>query len=364
MGRTTRLGIIGFGLIGRRHAQAIALEASEKQNENPKTELVAVVEPDPTHTDPAGFPGVNWHSTIEELFDANEVDGVVLSTPTRLHATQALTCIENNCPVLIEKPIAVTSAEAEAVVKAANSANVPLLVGHHRRYNSIVVAAKTAIERGEIGTVRAVTASCWFYKPDSYFDEADWRKQHGAGPISVNLSHDIDLLRYFCGDVVSVQAQARKSVRGYENEDVAGALLEFKSGAIATITVSDAIASPWSWEMTSGENPAYPHTDQNCYLIGGSEGSLSIPDLRIWKHDDHPDWWRPISASAVDVEACDPIRRQIQHFTNVVSGQEPPVVSGMEGLKTLQVIEAIQNAARHQTTIKIADYENSLVSAA
>jgi len=64
------------------------------------------------------------------------------------------------------------------------------------------------------------------------------------------------------GDVVQVQANATQSLRGFENEDVAAAVLKFKSGAVATITVSDAIVAPWSWELTAGENPAYPQTSQ------------------------------------------------------------------------------------------------------
>ena len=93
----------------------------------------------------------------------------------------------------------------------------------------------------------------------------------------MNLAHDIDLLRHLCGEIDFVQAQTVKSIRGFENEDVAGALLRFRNGAIGTISVSDSIVSPWSWEMTSKENPVYPPTSESCYFIGGSHGSLSIP---------------------------------------------------------------------------------------
>ena len=76
-------------------------------------------------------------------------------------------------------------------------------------------------------------ATCWFYKPDHYFNSAPWRKQKGAGPIYVNLIHDIDLLRYFCGDVRSVFAYGVPSKRGYENEDVASILLKFENDITA-----------------------------------------------------------------------------------------------------------------------------------
>ena len=78
----------------------------------------------------------------------------------------------------------------------------------------MVKTAKSAIESGAIGDVRAVQATCWFYKPDYYFDVAPWRTKKGAGPISVNLVHDVDLLRHFCGEVKSVRAISVPSKRG------------------------------------------------------------------------------------------------------------------------------------------------------
>ena len=214
-------------------------------------------------------------------------------------------------------------------------------MGHHRRHNGMVQAAKHALSAGAIGDIRAIQATCWFYKPDHYFDVAPWRTQKGAGPISVNLVHDVDLLRHFCGEVASVLAVAVPSRRGFENEDLATAVLKFRSGAIATISVSDSIVAPWSWELTARENPAYPATSESCYLIGGSEGGMSLPDLRVWRHDEAPDWWTPISAKNLTCNMDDPLAVQMAHFAAVIADREAPLVSGWEGLKSLEVVEAI-----------------------
>ncbi|MGI9490331.1 MAG: Gfo/Idh/MocA family protein [Geminicoccaceae bacterium] len=112
----------------------------------------------------------------------------------------------------------------------------------------------------------------------------------------VNLVHDVDLIRYLCGEVTDVQAQATPSARGYENEQVAAAVLRFENGAIGTITVADSVVSPWSWELISGEYPVYPRTAESCYLLGGSRGSISVPDLKLWTHRGERSWWKPISA--------------------------------------------------------------------
>ncbi len=340
-----KLVVVGAGLVGKRHIDAIAASR--------EAVLAAIVEPSPQVANYAATIGVPLFESLEDLFAQMTPDGVILATPTPLHVSQGLTCIENNCPVLVEKPLSTTAADAELLTSTATQKNVPILVGHHRRHNPLIQEAARIVHSGEIGEVRAVQVTCWFYKPDDYFDAAPWRKQIGAGPISVNLVHDVDLIRYFCGEVVSVHAVACPSRRGFENEDVAGAILTFQNGAVGTITVSDSIVSPWSWELTSAEYPIYPVTDRSCYLIGGSDGSLSVPDLAVWKHAETKSWWSPIAAHKARIEASDPLLNQINHFAEVIRGTTEPLVSGQEGLRTLQVIEAIQTSAATGKTVHL-----------
>ncbi|CTQ59640.1 Gfo/Idh/MocA family protein [Roseibium album] len=353
MNSSLRLAISGLGLVGKRHADAIVQVQG--------VELAAAVDPQESGRMAARERGVDCFETIDALLDSIEVDGVVLATPTPLHVDQASACVERGCPVLVEKPIGTSSREAHALVALALQEGTPLLVGHHRRYNPLIQRAKDAIEDGLIGDIRAVHGTCWFYKPDQYFDEAPWRKRSGAGPISVNLVHDIDLLRYLCGEIVAVQAISAASARGFENEDVASALLEFGNGAVGSFTVSDSIVAPWSWEFTARENPKYAPTAEHCYKIGGSEGSLSLPDLRIWSHNDRQrDWWTPISATSLVRDASDPLVNQIRHFCDVIAGSAEPIVSGAEGVKTLQVIEAIQVSAQTCRRIEIPPFEATI----
>ena len=341
-----RIAIVGFGLIGRRHAEVV--------RRAPELALAAVVERDQESHAAAAALGASVYSSLPDMIEAEAPDGIVLATPTPLHIDQGLTCIDAGRPVLIEKPVAVTSKDARVLIEAANSAGVPLLVGHHRRYNGTVRAAKAAIDSGAVGDIRAVQATCWFYKPDHYFEKAPWRRQKGAGPISVNLVHDVDLLRHFCGEVDAVQAVAVPSRRGFENEDLATAVLRFASGAIATISVSDSIVAPWSWELTARENQVYPATSESCYLIGGSEGGLSLPDLRVWRHDGDPDWWTPISARTLTCRMEGPLAAQMAHFARVISGEEAPLVPGMEGLKSLEAVEAVALSANTGRDVKVA----------
>jgi len=339
MGQPKRIAVVGAGLVGQRHIAAISQVDG--------VEMVAVVEPGPSDQTVPVF------ATLDQMFAAVDVDGVILSTPTLLHVEGGMACVERGVPVLIEKPLAASADEAQELIDRARKKDVPILVGHHRRHNPIIQKTAQLIKDGAIGQVRAAQVTCWFYKPDDYFDVAPWRKKAGAGPISVNLVHDVDLMRYFLGEVVTVQAQTAPSLRGFENEDLAAAVLRFESGAVCTITVSDSIVSPWSWELTSREYPIYPATNESCYLIGGSDGALSIPDMRLWQHEGGTSWWNPIKATAMPVSTSDPLINQIAHFKDVITGAAMPLVTGEEGLKTLRVVEAIQAAARSQSLVQL-----------
>ncbi|WP_120632060.1 Gfo/Idh/MocA family protein [Ruegeria sp. EL01] len=340
MSKSVKLAVVGAGLVGQRHIAAIAHVTGAK--------LVAVVEPCG-----GDFGDVRLASDIEELFLTTRVDGVILSTPTPMHLDGAQACLGRSVPVLIEKPLAASVEQAQKIVQASAAARTPVLVGHHRRHNPMIQKAASLIQSGAIGDVRAAQATCWFYKPNDYFEAALWRTKTGAGPISVNLVHDVDLMRHLCGEVVSVQAQLAPSRRGHENEDLAAAVLRFANGALCTISVSDSIVAPWSWELTAAEYPIYPVTDQSCYHIGGSDGSLSIPDMRLWRHDGDKSWWNAITATTMPRPASDPLINQIAHFADVIRGKETPLVTAEEGLRTMQVVEAIQTAATTQSTVQI-----------
>ena len=345
MAKVAKLVLAGAGLVGRRHADVIA------RLDN--VELAAVVDPSDAARAFASERAYDWFASLSEMFIKLKPDGVILATPTPLHVQQGLECVEQQCAVLVEKPLATHASEAEDLVKRAELGDVPLLVGHHRRHNPLIQRAHDLICAGEIGEVRAINATCWFYKPDSYFDAAPWRKQKGAGPISVNMVHDIDLIRYLCGEINSVHAQSRPSSRGFENEELAAALLSFENGAVGTISVADSIVSPWSWELTARENPVYPATAESSYLIGGSRGSLSVPNLKLWQHKDQPDWWNPMCSSSITCENSDPLENQILHFLAVISRQQKPLVSGVEGLRSLRVVEAIQQSAQTRRTVHL-----------
>lgn len=328
--------VVGAGLIGRRHIAAIAQADGAR--------VSAIVDPDPAAREHAGRLDLPWFDNLEDAIDAGDVDAVVLATPNRMHVTGGTTCIEAGLPVLVEKPLDADVAAARRLVEAAEAASVPLLTGHHRRHNPLIAATKTAIESGALGRIVSAHAMFWLMKPDDYFD-TEWRRQPGAGPVFVNLIHDLDLMRHLVGEVTAVQAAHSNAIRGHAVEESCVIAFEFENGALGTANVSDTIVAPWSWEMTAGENPAYPQTHESCYQIGGTHGALDLPSGRVWSHPAERSWWEPIQARVTPRPAGDPLVLQAEHFARVVRDGEPPLVSGREGLKTLELIEAITRAA-------------------
>lgn len=335
------LGLVGAGLIGRRHAEAARISARGR--------IAAVADPAPGAQRIAAAHGARWFPDLDAMLAAGGLaagglEGVILATPTGLHESGAMACLAAGLPVLVEKPICADAAAAARLVAAAEQAAIPLSIGHHRRCNPLIAQAKSLIDAGRLGRIASVQATCWLRKHDAYF-APDWRRAPGAGPVLTNLIHDVDLLLHLCGPVVSVAAMTSSAMRGHAVEDGAVILLRFESGALGTVSVSDAAAAPWSWELTAAENPAYPATDRSCYLIGGTEGSLSLPDLSLWRHSGPEGWWSPIAAERFPAGRDDPLPIQIDRFVASFRDGAAPACSGAEGLAALRVLEAALHAA-------------------
>jgi predicted dehydrogenase len=344
----TKVAVAGAGYIGLAHMGVARTSAT--------VELSAVVDPSPAakaHADAAGVP---LYANLAELFARSKPDGVVLATPNPLHVPHALECIAAGVPMLLEKPIAQTVAEAERLVKAADEAGARILIGHHRAHSPIMAKARQVVDSGVLGRLVAVTGTAMFLKPDHYFADAPWRREPGAGPILLNMIHEVHNLRMLAGDIVAVQAFTSHAVRGFAVEDTVAISLRFANGALGSFLLSDTAASPKSWEQTSQENKAYPsYDDQDCYVIAGTDGSLAIPTMRLHTYPRAEDrsWWKPFEVGTVGMVRDDPIKHQMEHFGAVVRGEAAPLVSARDGLANLRVTEAIVAAAKSGTTIEL-----------
>lgn len=342
----TRIALIGAGLIGKRHLQVLLGD--------PAYAVAAIADPAPAAEALAKEKGVPWFADYRRMLDEARPQGAIVATPNQLHVVAGSACIARKVPVLVEKPIADSVRGAVELAEAGKRANVPLLTGHHRRHNPIMRAAAEAIRAGAVGRVTAVVAMWLSRKPDEYYN-VEWRRQPGGGTVLINGIHDIDCLRMLCGEIDTIQSFAANRARGFPVEDTAVAAIRFTSGALGTLAVSDAVSTPWNWEWGSRENPFYPHEGQNCFLIAGTRGSLSVPNLEHWWHEPGQGWGDPLTRRRIPVKPADAYVEQMRNFAAVIHGKDQPVVSGEDGARTLAATVAITESATLGRPVRIDD---------
>ena len=293
------------------------------------------------------------YSNISELLNSKTIDAVVIATPNQLHEKHTVSFLKKKIPVLLEKPISDNIQSAKKIITNANKSKTPLLIGYHRRHNSLISKVKEIIKKGKLGYIVSANVLCWFYKHKTYYKEK-WRVSKGGGPLNINLVHDIDMLCYLLGSIKYVQAFTTNKTRKFRVEDTAAISLIFNSGALCTLNLSDTIVAPWSYELTAGENPAYPITNQSAYMIGGTKGSLQFPNLKYWFYKKERSWWNKIYVTEDKNKKDDnTLVNQINHFADIVSKKVKPKVNGDDGLISLKIFEAIMKSAKTGKKVKV-----------
>ncbi len=274
----------------------------------------------------------------------------------------ALELIAAGIPVLVEKPVSTTIKDGKRLIEAAQEKNVKVLVGHHRRFNPYLIAAKKEVEGGSLGKIIAVQGAWAMKKPDSYFGGlGEWRRgQSGGGTVLINLIHEIDLLQYLLGPITLVSALETIKTRGFEAEEGAAITMRFKSGVVGTFVLSDSVPSPWNFESGTGENPTIPHAEKEAgaggfYRIMGTEGSLSVPDLNVWSNQS---WLDSLQIKDLEVEKEKvPFDLQIQHLYEVVREGKQPSYSAEMALSAMVVCEAIKRSMKSGEAVEIDGFD-------
>ena len=331
-----RIAVVGAGAMGRNHIRFVV--------EEPACELVAIADAFEGARETADKAGVPFFTDPAQMMDEVKPDGIIIATPNGLHLSVAREAVSRGIVPLVEKPISDDLADAERFAAEADEADVPVLVGQHRRHNPFVSKAKEIIDGGELGQLTVSSFHYMIYKNDEYFD-VEWRRKKGAGPILVNLVHDVDLLRYLLGEPVAVQGMQSSAARGFETEDSAVINVRFANGSLASMTISDATAAPWNWEATAREDPQYRPFNADAYFIGGTKGALSLPRLQLTSYDGASSWHKPLKVDVPAVDPALPHKMQLEHFIKVVRREEAPVVTPADNVKTLCTLFAVKKAA-------------------
>ena len=327
--RNLSIAVIGTGLIGRKHIGLIA--------ENPKFKLSATVNPSGPSPDITGLAGVPHYLSCEELLRSQQVEAAIVASPNETHADISIALLRAGVPILVEKPITGDIAQGKKIIEAGIKYQVPILMGHHRRYNPIVSEMRDIVQSRNLGPLVAFSGVWSVFKPTPYYDAA-WRTGPTGGPILINLIHEIDYLHAMLGRIVEIGAMTGPKRRPHSTEEVVGVLLRFESGVIGSIVLSDSAASPWSWEQATGENdPTFPMNGLNPYRFLFERGASEFPELKVWKQSE-PNWTSSFEVSSAN-RLTEPMRdvfaAQIDHFYDVATRAVKPLVTAQDGLEAL-----------------------------
>jgi UDP-N-acetyl-2-amino-2-deoxyglucuronate dehydrogenase len=319
---TAELGmaVVGAGVAARYHARAIADAAGAR--------LVAVGRADAARAGEteAAF-GVPCETSYESLLRRADVDAVCLCTPSGQHAAEAIAAARAGKHVLVEKPMALTLADADAMIVAAREAGVRLGVTFQRRTEPAYTSLRNALQAGELGRVVLAIVALPYVRTQAYYDDAPWRgtwDQDGGGVLMNQGIHLVDLLVWLLGDVEEVEARVATAAHRIEVEDVVAANMRFASGALGTIAATTCAA------------PGFPHRVEVYGTRGGvqveGDGSAGATAAGA-------------GASATGISATAHARLVADFVAAVREGREP-LVSGEEGRRALAVVLAVYESAR------------------
>ncbi|KIW08181.1 uncharacterized protein PV09_01112 [Verruconis gallopava] len=336
------IAIVGTGLIGPRHADAVKAE--------PGAELFCFVDPNPAVETIAKQHGVQWFASISEMLrEKGKPDGAIVCTPNASHVAVSKELLSAGVHVLCEKPLATDVREGADLIEFASRQGLKLLCGHHRRFNRYVSAAKKLLDKQALGKLVAISGLWTLHKPLEYFEApTEWRKGAKGGPILINLIHEVDILQFLVqSQITRVHAERTISQRGFEAEEGAAILFRFQNGVVGTFVLSDAVPSPHNFESGTGENPMIPKAGMDTYRFMGSEGTLSFPDMRLSTYvgAKQKSWTEQLSFSHIPVpETRVPFELQVENFVAVIQGNAEAVCTGQDGLRAVAVCEAVKKS--------------------
>jgi len=332
---TTHIGLIGSGNITQTHARAARavrdVQLSAIYGTNPQTVTRLATE---HHARPfTDFAAFLAHKPL---------DLVILGTPSGLHAEQGIAAAQRGLHVLTEKPIDITTKNADALIAATDKENVKLAVIFQDRLKPNIQRLKHWLDRGFLGKPLLVDARVKWYRPPDYYSSSKWRGTFaldGGGALINQAIHTVDLLIWLLGDVVRVQARTATVLHKIEAEDTAIANLEFAGGAAGTLLA------------TTAAYPGYPRRLE----ITGTEGTVILEHDRIIAADlrnPPPDFANMSagdsnqSASSAAVTDISGHKAILEDFLHAIAKNTQPICNGREGRRSLALVESIYHSAR------------------
>ncbi len=334
--------LMGCGRIAERHADTLSRQL-------PGACLAAVCD---INEERAKLLGKKYkiphYCDINDLLNKESIDVVNILTPSGLHAKNVLEVVRYKKHIVVEKPMALTLNDADAIIRACDEIRVKLFVVKQNRFNLPVVKLKKAMVEGRFGKLVMGTVRVRWCRRQDYYDQDSWRgtwKMDG-GVFTNQASHHIDLLEWMMGDVESVFAKAETRLVNIEVEDTGVALLKFQNGALGII------------EATTATRPM--DLEGSISILGEKGvveiGGFAVNKMKVWKFEDQ----NPDDEEVLEKYAQNPPNVYgfghvafLQEVVNSIVNDKKALVDGLEGRKSLELIHAIYESIETQEEISL-----------
>jgi UDP-N-acetyl-2-amino-2-deoxyglucuronate dehydrogenase len=335
-----RLALIGCGRIAKTHLDAIA--------QVPELTLVAVCDEVEARARAAGEAlGLPWFTDYARMLREVPCEAVTIATPSGLHPAHGVAAARAGKHVICEKPMAISLAGADDLVRACDEHHVQLFVVKQNRLNAPIQLVRRAIDKGRFGRIYLANTTVFWTRPQEYYDQAPWRGtwEFDGGAILNQASHYVDLMQWLVGPVERVMAKTGTLARNIEAEDTGVAVMKFRSGALGSLQVT----------MLT-----YPKNLEGSITILGEKGSVKIGGTAVNKveHWEFAEWDDDDKLVEQSNTAPPSVYGygHVGYYRNVVStlrGVTRPETDGRGGRKSLELILAIYESARTGTEVAL-----------
>jgi len=326
-----RFALLGCGRIAKRHAELLGTGQIKG------AQLIAVCDVRRERAEEFGAKyGVAAYQSIEEMLTNPDIDVVSVLTPSGMHAEHAIAVATARRHVVVEKPMALTMSDADAMIATCKDNGVKLFVVKQNRFNVPVIKAREALEAGRFGQLVLGTVRVRWCRDQSYYDQDDWRGTwaQDGGVLSNQASHHVDMLSWFMGEVESVYARGITALARIEAEDTAIATLKFRNGSLGVV------------EATSATRP---QDMEGSLSVLGSDGAVEIAGFSVNKIRT----WQCIHPQASDAEVIDKYsvnppnvygfghQAYYEHVVDCLVNGTEALVDGHQGRQSLELIMAM-----------------------
>lgn len=326
-----KFALLGCGRIAKRHSELLG----KNQIKNAKLVAVCDLIEDKARNIGNQFQ-VPYFTDVNHLLDRVDVDVVSVLTESGYHAKHVIEIAKHKKHIVVEKPMALTLDDADAMIQACDEAGVKLFVVKQNRFNVPVIKTREALEVGRFGKLVLGTVRVRWCRPQAYYDQDSWRGTWAldGGVLTNQASHHIDLLEWMMGEVESVHAMSTTALVNIEAEDTAIVNLRFRNGALGIIEATTAVR---------------PKDLEGSLSILGETGTVEIGGfavnkMKVWNFTDEQE----ADADVMEKYSVNPPnvygfghQAYYEHVVDSILNNKKHLVDGLQGRKSLELINAI-----------------------